>query len=457
MEHQENSNPESGPVSDPIFKDEVLPPKQMDEGGPPILRDEKEEFPRTVGRPDAACYIKARFRLKLIDPRDVDPTLEDSGVKKILLFSQAKPELTLTSNGIIAIQVKVEAVGPFPGSLSFSFTRTAPGAPNPTAPGPFAANDLAGLLGQLKKTPQVELDPPPGMGANLKTVVETVTATVTWTPQGAQGCSITEEIRLVWNFASAAAVFEFALTTPEQKTPKGTTIAHGKTIARKRYKNGTVRYAVVVENCWVVKDPNACCGAKAGYSVIQFVRHVYSLNENPKREGSDKWTLDILDSEAARARGGQDYDPTFTQNPRTSPAPDPLVYPGPDTAGGASIVQVDQPGMDPALYDRFLQAGGTFSWQFFAFLVCTLVPGGAAVYLQKGKVSQAACFEIDVTFPGNRRAPTVSGNLLFGPKEYHPCESFKKILDDLDKKNGKGLAGKMVDGYNSPRGHQVSI
>jgi hypothetical protein len=442
-------------VNAPLFDDNVLPPRELGDY-PPILAEEREEPPRTVGRPGGAgCSIQARFRVKLIDPRQRTPGNPTGGDVAALLFPEAQPELRLTSNGIIAIQVQVIAVAAFPGSLSFEFSRTAPGAANPHAPGPFASNDFASLKAQLDAQPQVEVPPPPNISANNSPVVETLKATVTWTPTGGQSCSISESVRLVWDFASVNAVFEFS-TTP--KIRHKTVVRTGKTIEPETYSDGSRRYAVATQIDWLVHNPNRCCDSdNTGHAVIQFVRHKVQLNEIPSKQVEDKWTLDIIDSEARRARDGNPYDPTFTRNPRTSPDPSPLVYPGPSAGGESAIEQVDKPGMDPALYQRFLNAGGRFTWQFYAFLVCVLTPGDAANYLAHGRVTQALGYRLDAVFPGGGKAPEVKGELFFAPVTYGRCKTLREVLDEIDRKNGTKPCGKMIDGYNEPRGHQVAV
>jgi hypothetical protein len=399
---------------------------------------------RTVERTEDPCTISAEFRLELINPKFPGKAL------KTVLFAAAQPEVRALSNGELGIQVKVKEVGPFPGSLSFSFERTAAKSakPRPAAKGPFAAKNMADVKAALTKEEDVLVDPPKGVKAGAP-VIEDVIATVVWKPDGHPPCSITEKIRVIWDFAHPAAQVDWTLPT----TPAGETgVAIGHTLGKERTK-----HTVPVQTFFSVKNAKKCCDKPGGYAVIQFVRHKVLIEESPRKVSTNNdWNLDILDSEAQRAASGQPYDPTFTHNPRDSnPNADPIVYPGPDGGGSSAIVQVDRPGIDEKLFDRLSRAGGSFTWQFHSFLVCEIKPAGAPAYLANGQVAQDISYEIVVTFPGNGAPATVTGNLL-AKKAHSPCVLLKDLLAALDKKAPTG-EGKLIDGYNSPKVHTVEI
>src|SRR5262249_46940312 len=157
--------------------------------------------------------------------------------------------------------------------------------------------------------------------------VENIKALATWAPQGHKSCSLSEEVRVVWEFASAAAKVEW---TPPATEAKKTAVAIGHTIA----KEGNL-HTVPVQSFFLVADAKKCCNKAGGYAVIQFVSHNVQIEENPRvKSKNNEWSLDILESEIKRAADGDPYDPTYTHNPRgTAPNADPVVYPGPNGAG----------------------------------------------------------------------------------------------------------------------------
>jgi hypothetical protein len=452
------------------FADETLPPAQWHQGGerladdapePPLKRDGHVagEVPRTVAR--TGCEIDAYFGITLIDPSLADPTQKGADRVGKLKFSEAEPELTLTSNGYFAIRIRVTKVATFEGSLSFSITRDAPGEPQPAVPGPFAAKNMAGLTKALAAAPWVEIPAPKGMGSNKKSVAETITATVTWTPANGKPCSIPETLHVVWNLAAPGSGFTWSTPQILPHSSGDPIISHGQAFYPQNLPDGRKIYAIGLNAFFLVDSPTGCCGtAGAGYTVIQFIRHKWQLNEQPPKtdQDGDKWNLDISNEESTRARNNESYDPTFTLNPRgTNPGAAPVVYPGPGPGGEQAIVQVDAPGMDPALYARFLAAGGEFAWIFVTFLVCRRNPSSGGDYLNNGSVAQMMAYSLTATFPGNGRPPTLSGKMLARPLRFKPCKRLKKLIEEFDQKNGNAGGGRLMDAYTQPRDHHLSI
>jgi hypothetical protein len=414
-------------------------------GSPPVLFTETG---RTVARRN--CRIAAFFGLVVLDNRGQS--------RGRFRFAELQPEMTLTSNGSLGVRIRVSAVVDFPGALTIAVTRDAPGASNP-APISFRATDMAGVEAELRRRPEIPIPSPPNMDARNRVVTETLTASVTWAPDGADPCSITpsEKLRVTWNFANPRAAFDFSRPGLLGDPRRRSSVSHGESLVEETFPDGRVHLTVAVQSFFVVADPNVCCGAVGEYALIQFVRHRYTLREAPPKSGEDTWTLDILDTEGQRARNGDSYDPTFTHNPRgTDPGAPPLVYPGPNGAGSSAINQVDRPGVSRGLYDRFAAAGGEFVFHFLSLLVCRTTPSEAAAYLAGGQVSQVITYEIVLSFAGGGRAPTVSGRML-GVEAYTPCMGLRQFIEAYDRRNGSGPTGRLADGYRAPRGHEVGI
>lgn len=414
-------------------------------GNPPVLFNETG---RTIARTN--CRITAFFGLIVRDNR-----AQDHGRFR---FAELQPEITLTTNGSLAVRIGVTAVGDFPGTLTIAVTRDAPGSSNPAAIS-FRATDMPGVEAELRRRPEIPVSSPPNMDARNRVVTETLTASVTWAPDGANPCSITppEKLRVTWNFANPRAAFNFSRPGSLVDPRRRSSVSHGESLVEETFPDGRVHRTVAVQSFFVVADPNVCCGAAGEYAVIQFVRHRYTLREAPPKSDHDTWTLDILDTEGQRARNGNSYDPTFTHNPRgTNAGAPPLVYPGPNGAGSSAINQVDRPGISRALYDRFAAAGGEFVFHFLSLLVCKTTPSEAATYLAGGKVSQVMIYEIVLSFAGGGRAPTISGRML-EVEVYTACRNLRQFIDAYDRRNGSGPTGRLADGYRAPRGHEVGI
>ncbi len=431
----------------------------VDELGRPILYSDigqrapgvfASEAGRTVTR--GRCNLSCFFGLTASGPRR-DPLRAR--------FAAVQPELALTSNGQLEVQIRVTAVGDFPGTLTLQVTRTNSGEPNPPVL-QFAAGSMAELQAQLSSNPSIKVPPPAGMNnRDRRVIVEDIVAVAIWDPQDADPCDAQEKLRVRWEFATANARFHYRTSTIARVGQHRSGVSAGATLQRDRKPDGRVEFSVPVQTFLSVNDPDACCGvAGQTYEIIQFVRHEWNLKEAPAKSGQDTWSLDVLDTEIARAQSGQSYDPTFTHNPRgTNPGAPPLVYPGPDPQGNQSITQTDLPGISEPLFARFQNAPGSeFVFHFLALLVCRLEPSEAPRYLANGMVRQFAEYKLRITFRGSPQEPSVVVQPI-NSETFDPCRSFTAVLDALDRqRRGRSPAeGRLRDGYERPRDHQVAV
>lgn len=411
-----------------------------------------QEAGRTVTRRN--CKIMAFFGLAI---RDQNRNL----INKIR-FSQTQPEIRLHSNGRLGIRIGIEDVGDFPGTLSITVTRDAPGMTNPN-PRQYTANDLDGLKAQIRNEPEIDLPPPANINArDNRVVVETITAVVIWTPQGHDPCSITETLNIRWEYNFPYARFRWWPPTVARSGRTLTRVSHGGTIKLYTDPEGNTFYSVPIQTFYPIDDPAVCCGNAGQHAVIQFVRHEWKLFETPVKEGGDTWSLDVLNSEVNRANADpQDsYDPTFTHNPRgTHPTAPDLVYPGPDPEGEQSINQFDRPGISPELYRRFINArpGSEFVFHFLSFLICELDPSEASNYLTNGRIREVIEYKLRIIF----RVPTNEPQVTLLPVSHDvkdPCESLSGVIDSYDRiRRRRRQHGSLREGYDHPRGHSVGI
>jgi hypothetical protein len=419
-------------------------------GGPTILAQEADSFPRTVERADCQCKAEFGLEFKLHDE-----------VLAAVLFAATGGEATVMGSQTVGVQVKIISVGPFPGSLSFAFTRDAPNAARIAAPGPFAANSLDALKAELKGVKYSPLAAPPRLSRTQTPIVETVTATATWAPQNGTPCTLTDQVRLVWQYA----VNRNDNTPPSYAVAafKGTNktgVTAGKTLSQPpkgRPNDPPKPYGVPLYVFYSIKDTTHCCGVERDFAVIQFVRHLWELNETPQKKGNDEWALDVLSSQVHAADQHQPYDPTFTHNPLGSaPNEPPIVYPGPNVDGSSAIVQIDLPGLPPELYARFRAAGGTFTWEFYGFLVCQLNPSDMKKYIEDGTVVMSLYYAVKATFPGGGGAPTVADGIIEGPTERH-CEKLKDVIAKVDRSLSLHGDHTLQHAYDHPREHQIRL
>jgi hypothetical protein len=420
--------------------------------GPGIMY---QETGRTVVR--NKCRITAFFGLAVWG-RD---RRKDAEVTKVR-FAQAQPELWITTTGAIGIRISVAEVGTVPGTLTIAVTRAGGGVANP-AVRTYAAQDLADLHRQIASSPEILLDPPATNGTNRRTVVETITASVGWKPDAGPGCSVApaETLRLRWEHAGPTGRFDYGVSKIERVRRERSGVATGRTIVGRPEPDGSTRHGVPVYTYFAIARSGECCGEQRSHAVIQFVRHEWDLGENPRKRGSDPWSLDVLDSEITRAGAGDSYDPTFTHNPRgTAPAADPLVHEGPDDTGALSLVQEDHPGIPPALLNRFRQATSvpsTFTFHFLSLLVCQLDPSDAATYIGSGTVVQSIEYKLTFRFRGRDREPEIETALVAPGVLHFPCTRLTDVLAAEDRGNRRRGQGKLRDGFNRPRPHRVGI
>ncbi len=163
-------------------------------------------------------------------------------------------------------------------------------------------------------------------------------------------------------------------------------------------------YVTPVVTFWSVPGPlNACCEKRdRKYRVIQFAR-AYTEGEFSK-QGKD-WKLDASQAEKQKAENGADHDPAFPDTPQTSSAGGTQELPG------KGLLQIDAPGIPPALYDKLASSENqsTFVQQFVALLVCAHAQATTDVHhLQTSEVKSAAVVTIRWTFPGKGAAPIVT-------------------------------------------------
>ncbi|MGJ5621595.1 hypothetical protein [Sulfitobacter sp. MF3-043] len=461
-----------------LFDDEDWPPFDrqpghflIDQGGDTVLFNELpgrasgimfQEAGRTVvrrrrqGQP--GCNIIAFFGLGL-DLRDGNGRFRKTVLRR---FSSLQPELAISSNARVGVRIKVTSIGDPPGTLRIVVTRTAPNT-DALQPREFSgtqAEVLAQISAQSEK--DIELKPPPGMNdRDNRVVVEQIEAYAQWTPEGGRSCRIhpVEKLQVRWEFAPN--ITKSHMRGGPQKTAQDsqTAVSHGTTITPTRNPDGRTFLGFPIQTFYPVENAERCCGRAGTHTVIQFVRHEWNLKENPVKDGSDGWSLDVLKSEIDRANAGQPYDPTFTHNPRgTSSNSDPLTYPGPDPNGALSISQVDRPGISPELFRRFNNANpnSTFTFHFLSILVCRREPASANDYMRNGKVRMIVEYKIEIKFRERGREPEVT---LHEPKKFRfsSCKKLSTIIRRLDLERRRRGEGSIRRGYRSPRGHTVAI
>ncbi|MEL6709228.1 MAG: hypothetical protein AAFP79_13175 [Pseudomonadota bacterium] len=407
-----------------------------------------------------------------------------------LRFSRVQPELSLSSNVQVTVQIAVRSIGDFPGSLEVSVTRRGTKAAG-TTKRTFKGTKVQ-VEKKMVKARGFVLTPPTKAEFNGKSaIIETLTTRVCWTPDGGDTCCISPAERLIirWTYASNRS--QSVIPTPQtkgHKSKKGNVYV-GPTLVPPDPMNGSRFFEVPLQIYYPIEAGNACCGEKREHTVIQFVRHEWYLKGAPIEHGTDTWSLDILESEIARANDSNNpaYDPTFTHNPRGSkPKSEPLTYPGPDPNGKASFVQIDGPGISPEVYKRFRDAksGSTFTFHFMAFVVCKLTPSTASQYLTKGHVVATMQYRIQIQFKGKKAEPVIARK-VDDLKKLKKCEPFKDALADFTKKVHKHdkpirdrierlkrrnpvnqravqkqelrLHGSPENGYKSPHPHKVAL
>jgi len=391
---------------------------------------------------DGRCLINAVFAFQVYQRR------ASGNYQEIRLYrwQRLQPEVGVPWNARLGARISVREALPMPGTATVTVTRTGPGLTISDPTRTATAASVEELRAVFARLPEITIDPP-AINPGDSPLAETITAIVTWTPDQGEPCQrMVEPVTVRWYRGR-----RFKIVLPDTVGSRRQTHARTGLGVVPRDKGEGLKFVVPTEIFWAVDNPEGCCGGGTGYTVIQFVRHMWRLNEDPPKEGRDDFTLDILDSEVERANENppQDYDPTFTHNPRgTDPAADPIIYPSPDGYGKTAIVQIDEPGLPEALYNRFLENGGVFAWQFVSLLVCVLEDSTGASYLASGLVEQEMKWTLQLEFPGGGIAPTVKSRIRAGfPRKHRTCKPLAEVLDGLELENA----------YSHPRGHEIQI
>lgn len=419
---------------------------------------------RTVERKDG-CVIDASFFVEVLaGPR---------GKKRKKPLTAFQPEFGITSNNSFDAEIDVRKVGPFPGKLTISVERTEGTVRKPLEIKATKMDELAAEIRRLSEARKgFRLAAPPGMnGRDKRTVIETVKARVEWKPKGdVEPCFIAETINVRWSFANRQARRDFFPPNLAGGVRNGPFIMAGETTVPYTTSDGTALVGLPLQVYFPVKDVKKCCGGTSGRAVVQLYYHSYRLNEAKPIEGNDTWSLDVLDSEVDIAAGNKgkkpedqkDYDPSYTHDPcGRNPNSEAIVYPGPDPAGRKAIVQLDRPGIDQRGFNRFLQAGGSLTWHFLAFLVCKPAKGcDAQTYLDQAKVEKIISYTLTLTFlpardmPPMPVTPKVAG---FTTVRFKKCETLGEMIAKIDKGNRNPVVGKLIKGYRMPRKHVLAL
>ena len=415
---------------------------QQADDEPQLERDGNATRERGRRMTNGRCVIDASFAFEVFE-RLHTGDYHNHGLYR---WQRFRPEVGMPWNARLAARIKVNEAQPMSGTATVTVTRSGPGPAiaNPTRTA--SASSVEELRAAFAGQPPIIIDPPViNPGGNP--VAETITATVTWTPDQGDPCKqMVEPVTVRWYRGR-----RFRIVYPVKTGKSSGTHARTGSGTEARTSGSETKHVVPTEIFWAVDNPMGCCSGGRGYCVIQFVRHMWQLNEDPVKQGRDDFNLDILNSEADRANANppQHYDPTFTHNPRGSdPQADPVVYPSPDGYGNTAILQMDEPGLPDALYQRFLEHGGTFAWNFVSLLVCVIDSGTEDSYLASGLVEQELQWTLQLVFPGGGVEPTVVPDKRDGfPKQHRRCKALSDVLDRLE----------LTQGYSQPRRHNIAI
>lgn len=307
---------------------------------------------------------------------------------------------------------------------------------------------------------------PSGLSETNPRIAERLQGEVHYRPDdpAANGCTLRSKwLTVVWRHAA-----EPERSTLEPMVPLKSRIDPRKWRSRVRVSPeiidettgfpGQVNKATHTQVVFKVKDPWKCCKIKnTPYTVIQFVRHTWQLGNGDIKQ--DAWNLDGPESQSARKAQGEEYDPTYTTDPKhgagTAGADNTLVHVGPwDSNGGNAISVDDYPGLLGPDHQRFLRAGGFFRWEFITLLVCRETRGSAATYLASGKVQARTAFTIQRDYPDPAAGGEVAVKADF-PNErkdpraefYKKCKPLAEVLDELG----------MTEPFNNPRPHRIRL
>lgn len=401
-------------------------------------------------------------------------------------LAELRPQLGLDSNCELGVAVTADVRGDYPGELTVEvFRDVGPEVNRPLPPRQADgrlrrtirdAVDLADLSAKGKAISDIRVTPPtPLAGGEQRT--EYLAVRCTWQPRRGEPCAIVERFVVVWIGAADTRVARYKLPDGLARTSSPYALVSER-VSPPGEADEPKTHTIDAFTYFPVDLAKGCCGAaKSPFAVIQFVRHEYKLRSEKRQK--DKWSLDILGSEIARAMAGQDYDPTYTLDPcdRLAKAreaaktaaeknaivvPPPVVYPGPDSNLEPAITLVDAPGFSQKLFDLLLERGTDFSWHFYSFLVCRLADCKAGAYLKDGKVHAYLRHVVKVTFTRRGRKVSVKVDSKLEQRiEVTPCRPFKDLIDEIDRKR-KTIAGSEAEGtlreaFESPREHTIEV
>ena len=424
----------------------------QDRGG----RQQEENDTQTRTR-NGQCSLSAEFALRVMPPNA-------TGNEQDLTFVLLNPGIRVDSNGHLLMKNKNVSVAPYPGTLTFTFYRGAAGTTQFHRRSQLITSD-ADLRQFLAPNPP-RMNAPNGIAHNNTPITERLRAVVDYDPQGIQDdCDpISSELTVTWRYNGAPRNFSWEPMNQLQSSIKVPRHRSRVRVAPDIVDEttgfpGLINKATHTTVFFKVDDPFSCCGAaNKNYTIVQFVRHRWKLGNGNER--SDNWNLDGPESQSQRHSNGQDYDPTYTNQPahggNTSNSGNDLVHIGPwDSKGGGAVIVDDFPGLLERDHNRFAQQGGWIEWEFITLLLCKEETGSAAHYLANGKVRAKTRFKVRRTYPiptPNNQTPTVSGTLLKGapegrPTYYRRCRDLSDVLREM----------RLANAFNNPRTHRIQL
>lgn len=431
-----------------------------------IQGQSKDGSTRTRTR-NGACSFSAEFGVRIVGPNR-------NRVSRDFLFTELDKGLWLHSNGHVEIVAKDVHTTPQKGRLLFIFYH---GPNGQTEFGRIdrrinSAVDLRSFNTPTRRggtsPPAPSLNLPLNMSANNKNpYTERIRVVATFTPEGTTDrCSpITGELSVQWRWNGNTNVGSSFIWRPFGKIkkkhkapPHRSRVSVGKTIVDETTGiPGSTNKATPTTIYFDIEDPFSCCGQpNKPYTIIQFVRHRWRVGANGPLK-CDQWNLDGPESQSQRHANGQEYDPTYTTDPKhgasTANQTNELVNIGPwDSSGGSAVEVKDFPGLLDADHTFFLREGGLIEWEFVTLLVCREDHGSVSRYLRDGHVKAKSHFRIRRSYPGNGGnvqigGETMSTNPIGSSEYYRTCQTLRDVL------NGMGL----LDEFQAPRSHQIAL
>jgi hypothetical protein len=369
----------------------------------------------------------------------------------------------------------------FSGILTVTFERN--GAPVPITHPNLTMNEIripAGTRGRLRaRMEQVNqqlaadrhgflFDPPAALGPGQPYAEETVKGVIQWKETNhspAYICKVEQSIKIRWFRTGPLADY----TGPNRDAGdvnnpvRVTTQPRGQTPPEPSADDWPMAISPL-EVFWPVAQFGTCCNEQCREKVIQFARAVLIDAPPPNHTRGKDWSLDIKESEKARARNGEAYDPTFTNDPRGTGAGESRTFEGQLAGGGNAVVQFDAPGLTRWLYNQFLVAPGpvTFKQQFIAFFVCEPTGGSGSLdrrYLRNARLVKVMKYTVTWRFPGlspqgRPQIPAISASVdevIDTADVQHAALRCKRILEQLMQVNG------LLDAYRDPAAARLGI